>query len=320
MPIVERIDLPSRDPIETIAMVANQSGARALALDARGRRDSCRHLHARLRFHLAELLRALGCSETESAARINTLTIVRVLVESVLESRFRERDPDRERLAAWLAIERKKFVMAHQADALLALQERLFETHLQLRAVAAETVREIATEKLTAFWQRIYGEAARAARRGAERLMADLEASLGDLSAAIPADAMAGVDRMPIVELRRELPWTPSLTLFGQLVGRVRSKQSIIASAQDELVRALDVGSRRVIDRVLTDADHAHSGFEQRFCELVDAALESARVAAAFANDARAAGTEGISDARSRIATWSHEVTELLAHEDQSAR
>jgi hypothetical protein len=61
------------------------------------------------------------------------------------------------------------------------------------------------------------------------------------------------------------------------------------------------------------DADDARSAVEHRFCELIDAALETVHAAARFAADARARGPDAIAQARLRIAAWSRELDDLRA-------
>ncbi len=303
---------PAVVPVENIASLADVAGAAMIAADARRaslvRTESSRDLCSRLRFHVDELQLALARSDADNAARTNAVVIARVLVEEVLEARFQQRDVERERFAERLGIERTKFLMSSRADALVALRDQLATQ--PRRSHAAIAARDIALDRLAAFSQRTQVESTRTLELATRRLFSDLESSLGDLGETIPAAAMAGVQRLR--GWRRELGFASTPGVLAQLADRIGLRRTEVV-ARDELVRMLDAGSLRVIESALADVDDARSAIELRFCELIDAALETVRVAARFAAEARGDGPDGIAVARQRVATWSRQVDELRA-------
>jgi len=275
-----------------------------------------RCLCVRLGHHLFEQHRALIRSEAAMLARINALTIARVLAESVLEARTRQPDAAREALASWLSAERTKFLMATKADALLALHERLAhanQARCQLRASAANASHAIAVELLAELWRRVSAEAEKPIAALSCSLLADLDISLGDLGEHLSPQALMGFDQVPIRGLRRDVEWPAPSGDVAHVVDRVGlSSRQRIESAADSLVATLTNGSRRVIERVLFDYDLARTAIEQRFCELLDSALHSVQVASELAQEARAGGADSVAQARDRIAQWSTKLDRIM--------
>jgi hypothetical protein len=95
------------------------------------------------------------------------------------------------------------------------------------------------------------------------------------------------------------------------------SRQRIVAAARDALVEALSSGSHRVIERVLFDYDEASSAIERRFCELLDAAIQSVRVAADVAQEAQAGGPDLVARTRQRIASYGVDLESILVRLDE---
>ncbi len=275
-----------------------------------------RHLCKRLRHHLFEHQRALGRSNHDMLARINALTIARVLAESVLDARARQPDAERERLVDSLFTERTKFLMGTKADALVAFEDRIVqmrEPRHQLRWVAAVAAREIVVELLARLWERMRSKAERPVAALSKRLLADLDMSLSDLDETVPLDAMAGVDLSPIRGFRRDLACPPPSGMIAQLADRMglASRRRIESAARDDVVDSLDRGSRALVARVLEDYDDTRAAIERRYCELIDGALQSVHCAAEFASEAQANGADGVARARSRVAQWSAMVSEI---------
>jgi hypothetical protein len=305
----------SVDDVAAIQTLATESGAARVESYAT---EQHRHLCIRLGHHLAEQHRALVRPLAVTNCRINALTIARVLAEQVLDARSRRTDDARKELAQWLATERTKFLMSTKADALLALGDRLahiVKPRHQLRAAVAAASHEIAIELLAQFWQRTSSEVDKPIGALARSLLADLDISLGDLGDHLSPQALTGFDAVPIRGMRRDLEWRAPSKL-GDRFG-LASRQRIVATARDALVDALSSGSRRVIERVLFDYDEASSAIERRFCELLDAAIQSVRVAADVAQEAQAGGPDLVARTRQRIASYGVDLESILVRLDE---
>jgi hypothetical protein len=294
----------------------------ALAAESRAPRveryvaEHQRHLCIRLGHHLFEQRRALVCSPAALLARINALSIARVLAENVIETRAREPDPARQTLAASLAVERTKFLMATKADALLALDVELVGADRPrdlFRAAAATTSHAIAVELHAGFRQRMSAEIEKPIAALSKALLSDLEVSLGDLGENISPHALTGFDLPPIRGLRRdiELPASSRRTIADRC--GLASRRHVQTAARDYLVDTLAQGSRRVIDRALFDYDEATRAIEYRFCELLDAGLGSVQVAAELAHEAQRSGPDGVARARDRIDQWLNALDAIMA-------
>jgi hypothetical protein len=275
-----------------------------------------RQLCMRLRFHLAELERALGRSDAEQKARINALTIAQGLAESAVETSGCRPDVERERLATRLGRERTKFLMGHTADALGELGERITQLDVP-RQQACNVARELALAALSGFWDRLAKLTGQELQASMRRRVDELDTALAELGELLPPDAMAGVERLPLHGFRRSFELTPTGTVLAQLAERIGiGRRRVEVAAREELVEALDVGSRAIVGRLLGEADDARDVLDQRFGELVDAALESARAGAGLASRARAADGDGLGDARKQLASWSTELAALATRVD----
>lgn len=280
--------------------------------------QNVRHLAARLACHLHELQRALQRSTEEMHGRINAITIVRVLAETLIDQRARLPDPRRERLLARLEVERTKFLMSTKADALGALDVRvnaLPHRRRKLREASAAIAHEITADALAALWQRANTACVQPMiAHAAKELVDELMSSLGDLAEALPLSAMAGIDRTWTGGFHRDEDHGAGVRLAHPLARRAR----IEAAARDELVNGLEVGSRRLLKRIIADCDTARAALERRFCEQIDGVLDGVRVAAEMAREARASGA--VAETRERIALWSGDLKRLAisleAHRD----
>ncbi len=272
----------------------------------------------RLKNHLLEQQRALGRSPHQMMARINALTIARVLAESVLDARAGQPDLQQTQLAEWLALERTKFLMSTKADALVALDERLVQLREQrydVRRLAAKAAHEISVDLIAKLWSRMRLEAEKVLAALSKRLLADLDSSLGDLGEAVPLCATAGLELPPIRRDRRGHEWSAAAGVVSQIADRLgwASRKRIETASQDMLIDHLETRSQLVVTSVLDDYDDARSAMEYRCCELIDAARESAQVAADLSREAQAWGADGLDRARDRLAGWSARLSDLVA-------
>jgi hypothetical protein len=277
-----------------------------------------RNLCLRLEHHLYEHQRALIGATQDFAARINALTIARVLAETVLDARSCQLDPARVRLAEWLAVERTKFLMATKADAVAAFDDRLASRNRprhQLRRDAAAARGEIVEDLLASLWVRLRGAAEPPIRAHAKRLLADLETSLGDLGETLPMNAMAGIDLTPIRGFRRDTECHAPSGVVTHLADcmRLASRRRIEHIARTEVVTRLEGGSRQLLAKVLDDYDETRYAIERRFCELIDGALDSARLAAENAKQAQAEGPRAITRARCQLEQWAAALSAIRA-------
>lgn len=248
-----------------------------------------RQLCARLQSHVGELHGALQRSVEEMHGRVNAITIVRVLAETVIDQRVRAPQHARAKLVAQLELERTKFVMATKADAMVALEDHLARTNH-----ASAAVRAIASAALSGFWQRANSVCVQPMLATTTRaLVEELVVSLGDLGEALPLSAMAGIDATAVRGFR---PRADDI--------RVGS-----GDARTELVSALERGSRELVARLTEEATASVTELERRFCELIDSVLEGVRAAIDLAREARAAGS--VTETRERIALWSSDLKRL---------
>jgi hypothetical protein len=280
-----------------------------------------RHLCMRLHHHLVEHHRALGCTHQQMAARLHALTIARELTEAALDAQARQPDTRRLELAGWLAQERTKFLMATRADALIALDQQLAAlsgSNHDLRRAALETAHRIAVSHLTRFWDRAHVAATKPVADLARLLIAQLNSSLADLGQRVPLAGIAPTDVAPILGFRRDLEWPESSGLVAHLADRVglSSRKRVESAARDTLIAVLEGRSERMVERTLNDYDEARFAFERRFCEMLEAAVHSVRVAARFTAEANTDGASGAARARDRIARWTSTLTELMARLD----
>jgi hypothetical protein len=271
--------------------------------------QNLRQLCARLACHLHELQCALQRSTEEMHRRINAITVVRVLAETLIDQRARMPDARRERLLARLEVERTKFLMATKADALVALEARvaaLPHRRRKLREESAAIAHEIATDALADFWQRANATCVGPmVAQTAKELVDELVSALGDLVDALPLSAMAGVERIWTGGFHREEDGGAGVRLAHPLARRAR----IEAAAREELVSALELGSRRLVKRIIADCDAARAAVEDRFCKLIDGVLEGVRVGTEIARAARVDGS--IRENQERIALWSRDLKRL---------
>ena len=268
-----------------------------------------RHLCLRLQHHLDEHQRALGRATSSLSARVNALTIARVLAEAELDARARQPHPSRKRLVEWLEVERTKFLMATKADALATFDERMAALRAprhRFRESASVVGTEILDALLRALWKRLRVAPDAAIAAHAKQMFADFEASLEDLGEAMPAGAIAGLDLTRDRDLPRDAVRFPSSGVIDHLADRMRlaSRKRIESGARADFVTGLEAGSRQLVARTLDDHDETTSTIERRFCDLVDGALESARLAAELAVQVEAEGPDAIAAARCRVARW----------------
>jgi hypothetical protein len=318
-PRPSHLTIRSVDDVAAIQTLATESGAARVESYAT---EQHRQLCIRLGHHLAEQHRALVRPLAVTNCRINALTIARVLAEQMLDARSRRTDEARKDLAQWLATERTKFLMSTKADALLALGDRLariVKPRHQLRTAVAAASHEIAIDLLAQLWQRTSSAVDTPIAALARSLLADLDLSLGDLGDHLSPQALTGFDAAPIRGMRRDLEWPTPASSVMQLGDRfgLASRQRIVAAARDALVDALSSGSRRVIERVLFDYDEASSAIERRFCELLDAAIQSVRVAADVAQEAQAGGPDLVARTRHRIVKYGVDLESILVRLDE---
>lgn len=294
------------EALASINEIAIESGASAVEIHAAAHH---RHLCIRLGDHLSEHHRALVRSRAAMLAKIHALTIARTLADCVLQARSRRPNAARAELTSWLSVERTKFLMSTKADALLGLDERLAQAdpprHL-FRSVAADLTHASSVELLSRLWQRTSAQAEHSFAALSKGLLADLDVPLRDLGEHVSPLALTGFDLVPIRGLRRDVEWPAPSGIVAQIVDRfgLTNRSRIQSAAHEDLVGALTAGSRSIIDRVLADYDEASSAIERRFCELLDASLQSVEIAAEFAHTAQLGGTDSVARARNRIAQW----------------
>lgn len=195
-----------------------------------------------LRHHVFEHQLALGRTAEQRAARINALAAARSAANTCI--RTGNPDPDRERLAVWLSIERTKLLMATKADAIAALDRELFKSRRQLPQVASASVRAVALEVLGPFDRRVRIEAAKPLVAFARRLPAGLEGALVDRGEVLSRDAMR-IDLTPDIDIEGGLPSNPCSTAGVAAWSGVASRHRIAEASRAALVDELEVGSLR---------------------------------------------------------------------------
>ncbi len=299
--------------IASIHETAIESGAAAVEVHAAAHQ---RQLCVRLGHHLSEHQRALVRSRSAMLARINALTVARTLADCVLEARSRRPNTARDELMSWLCVERTKFLMSTKADALMELDERLAladpPRHLFRRA-AAETTRAISVELLGQLWQRTSEHVEQAFAALSKSLLVDLDVPLREFGENVSPQTFTGFELVPIRGLRRDVEW-PVASGITQIVDRMglANRGRIQSAAHEDLVSALTTGSQGVIDCLLASYDEASRAIERRFCELLDAAVQSVQMAAELAYTAQLGGTDSLAQARGRIGEWKRALDDIV--------
>lgn len=275
-----------------LTSLAHEAGATHL-VDAAPEPQLC----TQLAYHLTQLQRMLGASEAECNASIKEVTLLRALAELAIDQRRVHGDPDRDALERWLDIERRKFLMATKADTLAMLGERIVtanKTRPGLRRAANTAVDALLRESLAAFRQRVQPGAQVKLASIPRQIVDDLEHALGHATETVP---LATIAKLPVKihAFARDVDHASAgLGLF--------TRMRIERFARDELAEGIDRGTRRTTHLVLRDYDDIRAGLEQHVLETIDAWIETARSAAAFARRAR--DTSGEYTARAQVARW----------------
>lgn len=298
---------------DRIAAFALEIGAAGIADEARARATtSPGALWRRLEYHLLEHQRALVRSPDELVAWTNGLMLARILAERVVDKRRRTHDVLGEELERWLARERQKFLMGTKVDAIAELRERFATATLrELRRAGPITALDIADELVRDFHAKIVRRVRVSTTAVASQLIGGLHDLFHTLPNVIPGEAFAGLELAP-------LPAHPLLRVprdrsgaFGQLADRLTGRRRIAARVEMLLVDELERASAVWIREAAFDFTDAASAIERRFCALLDAAVETGRSAALFADRARRRGLPGLAEARDRLARWSALLAEL---------
>jgi hypothetical protein len=309
------VDLALPADVEPLPALIDRLVRERGAIDVAATARQINHnLCTRLRHHLVELHLALRRAHPAHLARASALAIARTRLDPTLEARGRDADAERDDLVRWLALERTKFLMSTKADALVALAGQLAGTQPrhQLRSVAAATVRDLALELLVWFWDRTTVEVTKRLVSTSSSLLRELDAVLGELGENLASEALAGFEQQPLRRLR-EVDYAAHPGMISQLADRMglASRKRIESAARDEIVFALEDGSRRIADRLLADYDEARTAIDRRFCDLLDGVIDSVRTAGDMANLSRASGPDAIARTRQRIASWSAALSHL---------
>ncbi|MBA3394356.1 MAG: hypothetical protein H0T89_17045 [Deltaproteobacteria bacterium] len=280
-----------------------------------------RQLCRRLQHHLNDRLNAVAGIGHDMSSRINSLTIARVLADIMFDTCRRQRDPARDQLAAWLAVERTRFLMGETVDAVVAFDERFAglagPRHL-LRRAASDVASEIGDDLLAMLAERMRIAAEAPIAAYSKQLLAQLDSWLGDLGAAAALDAMAGMELVPIRGFRRTAENLATSGMLTHLSDRMRltTRARIQELARREVVTRLESGSCGLVARVLDDYDDNRWTLERRFCDLLDGAIDSARLADDLAKQARACGPDTVESAIQRVACWSASLSDIIARVD----
>jgi hypothetical protein len=237
----------------------------------------------------------LGASEAECSASIKELSLVHTLTELALEQR--PGDEQRQGLARWLEIERRKFLMAAKVGAFVALDERmtlLTATRPGLRRAAITAVRELIDVSVTTFRARLQPAAVRRLAMIPSQLVEEVQRALGHVSEPLPLATIANVP-VTIHAFSRDLLDTTTVS-FGFTCVRIER------AARDELSEGLERRTQLATQLVLRDYDDIRASIEEQMLDMLESWIETAKSAAEFARRAREGKNEYT--ARAQVARW----------------
>jgi hypothetical protein len=278
---------------QTTFAIAREAGATHLIVET----AHPRQVYTQLAYHLTQLQRMLDSTDAECSASIRTISLLRALAELALDQQHANGDTERATLFRWLAIERRRFLMATKADALAMLPDQIAEevkTRPGLRRAAVTAVRTSVRASLAAFRARLQPEAHRRLAQIPNQLVEHLGRTVGHIGEPVPLSTIASFPAISYAFAYGLDDVAPVSIGFARL--------RVERAARDELVDGLERGTQRAIDLVMRDYDDTRCAVEQHVLETMDSWLETAKSAAAFARRAR----EGASEytARAQIARW----------------
>lgn len=295
------------DAIIALARALGATWIETVGKAGRGRLDH-RVVWALMRHHVFEHQLALGQTAQQRAARVETITTAR----SVANIHVRlDTDPERERLATWLAVERTKLLMASKADAIATLDRELFKSRRQLPEVAAVAVRAVAYSVLEPFRDRVRVETEKPLAAFARRLVAELEDGLVDSGEVLSRDAIAGIELPPEVDLEEDGSRSNPGSIGGAVAWLGGASRRISETSRSALVDELEVGSLRAMTAALRAYDAGLIELHHRFCEVLDGLVESVKAAAEFADRAQRGGNDDVARAHRQVDDWFASLSEI---------
>ncbi|NVB81095.1 MAG: hypothetical protein HOV81_22050 [Kofleriaceae bacterium] len=300
------------EPLAGLGELAQALGAEGIARDARRfetrtRLDLARpgtaleveafrqhvfeQLCVRLHHHVERMWQSLAWTNDEQASQVHSLTICRLLCESVLERCGDAYAAAKIRLARWLSVERTKFLMGTIADA-----------RAELAFDLATTIGQRHVER---FRRRIRAEVSASITSASRATLRELYAAFGDLARSVPDLMFALLD---IEGLSLHSPAAP----VGAVDMDARRVQ-INRDAHDVLIALLEDGSQQAVETALAGLDAARGKLEHRSCELLEDALAATKACISFAHTAHQAGPSRPEEVRRQLRSWAARLDRLIA-------